>query len=230
MKKRITGLLAAFMLLGVLTACGGEVPEDASGTTDTTQETSEAPETEVVQGFQVGQMEDGIYTNEFLGISCQLSEDWTYLSNEEIAQLNGEMLESITDAELSEALSESATTQDMYAASANGLATINVIVENMGVIYGAAVDEGAYLEIAAPAVDEALAQTGMSDIQVETGTMAFAGADHSTLRVTGTMSGIPVYETMVCIKEGNYMGVITMVCYQEDITEEMVSWFTALPE
>ncbi|MFR6095505.1 MAG: hypothetical protein ACLUIW_09245 [Dysosmobacter welbionis] len=52
-------------------------------------------------------------------------------------------------------------------------------------------------------------QAGMSDIQVEAGSMEFAGADHSTLRVTSTISEIPVYELMVCVKEGNYMGVIT---------------------
>ena len=74
----------------------------------------------------------------------------------------------------------------------------------------------------------ALMQAGMSDIQVEAGSMEFAGADHSTLRVTSTISEIPVYELMVCVKEGNYMGVITLASYLEDTTEEMAALFTAV--
>ena len=79
-------------------------------------------------------------------------------------------------------------------------------------------------------LEDALMQAGMSDIQVEAGSMEFAGADHSTLRVTSTISEIPVYELMVCVKEGNYMGVITLASYLEDTTEEMAALFTALPQ
>ena len=122
------------------------------------------------------------------------------------------------------------TVQDMYAASADGTATINVIFEDMGVLYGAALDEDAYINLVMPTLEDALMQAGMSDIQVEAGSMEFAGADHSTLRVTSTISEIPVYELMVSFKEGNYMGVITLASYLEDTTEEMAALFTALPQ
>lgn len=170
------------------------------------------------------------YTNEFLSVACQLGDEWTYLTDEEIAQLNGEIGESLTDEELSEMFSNGKTVQDMYAASADGTATINVIFEDMGVLYGAALDEDAYINLVMPTLEDALMQAGMSDIQVEAGSMEFAGADHSTLRVTSTISEIPVYELMVCVKEGNYMGVITLASYLEDTTEEMAALFTALPQ
>lgn len=175
-------------------------------------------------------VEGGTYTNEFLSVACQLGDEWTYLTDEEIAQLNGEIGESLTDEELSEMFSNGKTVQDMYAASADGTATINVIFEDMGVLYGAALDEDAYINLVMPTLEDALMQAGMSDIQVEAGSMEFAGADHSTLRVTSTISEIPVYELMVCVKEGNYMGVITLASYLEDTTEEMAALFTALPQ
>ena len=87
-------------------------------------------------------------------------------------------------------------------------------------------DEDAYINLVMPTLEDALMQAGMSDIQVEAGSMEFAGADHSTLRVTSTISEIPVYELMVCVKEGNYMGVITLASYLEDTTEEMAALFT----
>lgn len=182
---------------------------------------AETPMTPEETEFQSGRVEGGTYTNEFLSVACQLGDEWTYLTDEEIAQLNGEIGESLTDEELSEMFSNGKTVQDMYAASADGTATINVIFEDMGVLYGAALDEDAYINLVMPTLEDALMQAGMSDIQVEAGSMEFAGADHSTLRVTSTISEIPVYELMVCVKEGNYMGVITLASYLEDTTEEM---------
>lgn len=213
MRKKMGCLLALMALLSALTACGGDSAEDVSGTLP-----PETPMTPEETEFQSGRVEGGTYTNEFLSVACQLGDEWTYLTDEEIAQLNGEIGESLTDEELSEMFSNGKTVQDMYAASADGTATINVIFEDMGVLYGAALDE------------DALMQAGMSDIQVEAGSMEFAGADHSTLRVTSTISEIPVYELMVCVKEGNYMGVITLASYLEDTTEEMAALFTALPQ
>lgn len=199
--------------------------EDVSGTLP-----PETPMTPEETEFQSGRVEGGTYTNEFLSVACQLGDEWTYLTDEEIAQLNGEIGESLTDEELSEMFSNGKTVQDMYAASADGTATINVIFEDMGVLYGAALDEDAYINLVMPTLEDALMQAGMSDIQVEAGSMEFAGADHSTLRVTSTISEIPVYELMVCVKEGNYMGVITLASYLEDTTEEMAALFTALPQ
>lgn len=225
MRKKMGCLLALMALLSALTACGGDSAEDVSGTLP-----PETPMTPEETEFQSGRVEGGTYTNEFLSVACQLGDEWTYLTDEEIAQLNGEIGESLTDEELSEMFSNGKTVQDMYAASADGTATINVIFEDMGVLYGATLDEDAYINLVMPTLEDALMQAGMSDIQVEAGSMEFAGADHSTLRVTSTISEIPVYELMVCVKEGNYMGVITLASYLEDTTEEMAALFTALPQ
>ena len=138
MRKKMGCLLALMALLSALTACGGDSAEDVSGTLP-----PETPMTPEETEFQSGRVEGGTYTNEFLSVACQLGDEWTYLTDEEIAQLNGEIGESLTDEELSE---------------------------------------------------------------------------------------IPVYELMVCVKEGNYMGVITLASYLEDTTEEMAALFTALPQ
>ena len=137
MRKKMGCLLALMALLSALTACGGDSAEDVSGTLP-----PETPMTPEETEFQSGRVEGGTYTNEFLSVACQLGDEWTYLTDEEIAQLNGEIGESLTDEELSEMFSNGKTVQDMYAASADGTATINVIFEDMGVLYGAALDEG----------------------------------------------------------------------------------------
>ena len=127
MRKKMGCLLALMALLSALTACGGDSAEDVSGPLP--PETRMTPEE---REFQSGRVEGGTYTNEFLSVACQLGDEWTYLTDEEIAQLNGEIGESLTDEELSEMFSNGKTVQDMYAASADGTATINVIFEDMG--------------------------------------------------------------------------------------------------
>ena len=157
MRKKMGCLLALMALLSALTACGGDSAEDVSGTLP-----PETPMTPEETEFQSGRVEGGTYTNEFLSVACQLGDEWTYLTDEEIAQLNGEIGESLTDEELSEMFSNGKTVQDMYAASADGTATINVIFEDMGVLYGAALDEDAYINLVMPTLEDALMQAGMN--------------------------------------------------------------------
>lgn len=221
MKRKLIWLMIAAALMGGLTACGGNDTEDVSGNI-----TQEEPQEEEAQ-FQMGEMNGGTYTNTFLGISCQLSEDWTYYSEEQIAEINNLVSESITDEELSEMMENAQTFQDMYAASNDGLATINVVFENMGVLYGTTMDEEEYIQTAAPQLETALTNMGMTDIQSEASTRDFAGQTRQSLRVTGMMGEYPVYEELICIKEGNYMGVITLASYVEDITGDMAALFSA---
>ena len=157
MRKKMGCLLALMALLSALTACGGDSAEDVSGTLP-----PETPMTPEETEFQSGRVEGGTYTNEFLSVACQLGDEWTYLTDEEIAQLNGEIGESLTDEELSEMFSNGKTVQDMYAASADGTATINVIFEDMGVLYGAALAEDAYINLVMPTLEDALMQAGMN--------------------------------------------------------------------
>lgn len=223
MKKQLAWVLTVAALLGLLTACGGD--QDVSGTIDP-QEDGAAEEKE----FQMGEMNGGTYTNAFLGISCQLSDDWTYYNEEQIAEINNMVADSISDEELSEMMEKASTVQDMYAASSDGLATINVVFENMGVVYGTVMDEEKYIQTASPNLEKALTDMGMTDVQMEETTREFAGATRHSLRVSGSMNEVPVFEELVCIKEGNYMATITMASYMEDITDDMAALFTAVEE
>ena len=60
--KRAVGLLLALVLVLSMAACG---KKDGDGG-------------DSQSGFQRGTIENGIYTNTFVGIGCQLSDDWTY--------------------------------------------------------------------------------------------------------------------------------------------------------
>ena len=63
--KRAAGLLLALVLVLSMAACG---KKDGDGG-------------DSQSGFQRGTIENGIYTNTFVGIGCQLSDDWTYYTD-----------------------------------------------------------------------------------------------------------------------------------------------------
>lgn len=70
--KRAAGLLLALVLVLSMAACG---KKDGDGG-------------DSQSGFQRGTIENGIYTNTFVGIGCQLSDDWTYYTDEQLAELS----------------------------------------------------------------------------------------------------------------------------------------------
>ena len=76
--KRAAGLLLALVLVLSMAACG---KKDGDGG-------------DSQSGFQRGTIENGIYTNTFVGIGCQLSDDWTYYTDEQLAELSGVVAES----------------------------------------------------------------------------------------------------------------------------------------
>lgn len=169
MRKKMGCLLALMALLSALTACGGDSAEDVSGTLP-----PETPMTPEETEFQSGRVEGGTYTNEFLSVAASSATSGPISRTRRSPSSTAEIGESLTDEELSEMFSNGKTVQDMYAASADGTATINVIFEDMGVLYGAALDEDAYINLVMPTLEDALMQAGMSDIQVEAGSMEFA--------------------------------------------------------
>ena len=90
-----------------------------------------------------------------MGIGCQLSDDWTYYTDEQLAELSGVVAES--SEEMQKAMEDGKSTYDMFASAMEGLVTINVVYEDLGALYGKLLDEAGYLEIAVPKLEDALA-------------------------------------------------------------------------
>ena len=185
--KRAAGLLLALVLVLSMAACG---KKDGDGG-------------DSQSGFQRGTIENGIYTNTFVGIGCQLSDDWTYYTDEQLAELSGVVAES--SEEMQKAMEDGKSTYDMFASAMEGLVTINVVYEDLGALYGKLLDEAGYLEIAVPKLEDALASMGLSNVKVEQTPVQFAGLVREGAVISGEMDGVPMYETLVCIKQEGYM-------------------------
>ena len=145
------------------------------------------------------------------------------LLSEDAPELSGVVAES--SEEMQKAMEDVKSTYDMFASAMEGLVTINVVYEDLGALYGKLLDEAGYLEIAVPKLEDALTSMGLSNVKVEQTPVQFAGLVREGAVISGEMDGVPMYETLVCIKQEGYMCCVTMCSWTEDITADLVELF-----
>ncbi|MCM1148617.1 MAG: hypothetical protein NC319_00820 [Butyricicoccus sp.] len=233
--KKLLALMLALAMLMAMTACGSEpkgsvsTGADSGSSTSSTPEATPEPTPEPEDELELGSMVGGIYENDFAGIGCKLDETWTYLSEEEILAQNEVMIESVDDDELAELLSDKGTFYDMVAMSEETLSTVNVVVENLGLLYGAALDAGKYVDISLESLEGQLGSMGMSVTSCEKESVDFCGKATDGIYIAGTMDvegyEVEMFERIACVKAGTYMFVITACTYVEDTTADVLALF-----
>lgn len=223
--NRLFSAIFALIVLLCLCACSPGEPETSANTAPptTTAPKQTQPDRE---DPQLGSFADGVYTNDFLGIRCEIGDGWSVYSDAQLAQLNGLLLDTMTDAELVEQLKKSNVAHLFYATADNGYKSMNVVLENIGVVNGVLLDEKSYMALSVEQLPTALQSMGLSNVTVEAATVHFAGADRAGVRVHGVLSGVDFYEKIVCIKVESYFGLVTVASYQEDITDTLLTMFT----
>lgn len=250
--KKITALILLAAMLLSLAACGnqsagGAEPTSAPETADVPaseppEETAPQPdETGTETPDQAGEPEEtpepilGVYSadtntyeNELIGLGCQLDDDWRVYDADEIAALNGLMVDMMTDKAISEMLESSGYVQAFYAQLGDDPVTVNITVENLGLLYGALLDEREYVELTVDQLPDVLESIGMTDINTEITSTTFLGSEHTAVNVTGQLQGTDFYETLVCVKVDRYMACVTAASYLADVTGDVLSMFYSL--
>lgn len=137
MKKSMAFLLAVMMVLS-LAACGSKEPP-----ADTDKQ--QPKPTEFVRGVWDG----SVYTNESIGFTLTLPEDWLIATDEELAEIMGLALESNpTTSEISEEFLKAQTTYDAMAQDPATGANVIIMAENLALsVGGTSYDEVKYSEV-----------------------------------------------------------------------------------
>ncbi len=174
--------------------------------------------------FNFGSTQDNTYWNETLKIGCTLDENWYFLNEEEILQANSMTAEKL-DGKLAEMVKEGGSMIDMFAQNLETGATVNLVVERLSVVNSLVIDEKKYLDISQPTLDEAMAQMGIEDVEITQESMDFLGQEHQSIVITGSFNGVPVCETMVVVKSGRNMTIITVFSAVDGEVEEVLASF-----
>ncbi len=184
------------------------------------------PETAAGPELSLGSTSGNRWENEFIGIGCKLDENWTFMTDEEIRELN-QFTADMAGEELKEAMESADLIYDMAAMYADGVTNVNVNLEKLS---GAAalIDEETYVGLSEGKLEEALTSMGLENIQTSSEEITFAGKSHYCIYVEGEMSGAKLYEAVVAVKCSGYMSCISVATWGEDIIEELLGCFYGL--
>ena len=220
--KKLFAMLMALTILMTMAACGQQTTDEAGGTVDpgavADRDTSGQVDMPADDAGtpELGSVNGGTYTNEFAGIGCTLDETWTFYTEAQIAEINGFLTEGTSDEEMRQLMEENQSVYDMYASSTDGLMTMNVVFQNMGLLFGTTMSAQDYVELSAEQLPDAMGTYGFEDVTASVTTAEFAGAECPAIAITAT------------VQDGNYIYCVTLCSYTEDVTAQMAALFYTL--
>lgn len=183
---------------------------------------------EVAAEDALGEKSGNTYYSELLGLEATLPDSWYIFSAEETAQVMGILADGFDDAAVADALRKSGTACDLYAMDMmTGTDNMNIQLEDLGKLYGSFLTPEQYAQIAIPQLEPALSKIGFQNIEITTENYEMAGSERYSIVVSAEVNGVPVYERMILIKAGQYMGCITMFSLQLSSIDAVFACFRA---
>lgn len=208
------------------TVTGGDTAATTTTATETTTTTAETTTTTTAAEVRLGSTTGGVYQNTFIGIGCKFDSSWVIYSDEEIREVNELTMDSLSD-EYAEQLANAAVLYDFFASTENG-DSININLEKVTAIQALAIDTETYVDMSISSLEDALAGTGVANVKAEKVKRTFAGEETFSATISMTIEGVPFYETVVCLKRGNYFVSITVGAFEQSHVNEILNRFYAL--
>ena len=171
--------------------------------------------------------DSGKFTSEFLGIGADFdTEEWIFL-NDTLSSYNGGKT---TEEELKAVLNSGSVTNsmiyEMFVGKESGT-NINIVIQNTKVAGG--FSEEGYVDMSLDGIEDQLENAGtMKNPKAEKNSVTFAGAKHYCLDVSGESQGMELHERLICIKVGDYMGIVTITSLSTAERDEITKMFYAV--
>lgn len=218
MKKLVCLLLAMVLMLSLFGCSGEKDPDDVRG--DVTKNTSPSEEPK----FSLGTTESNTYKNEFLGISCTLSSEWVFYTDEQMRELNN-IVGDVAGEELAEKLEKASIIYDMYVTNVNDNSSINVNLEKVTSLQlkNATVKE--ILESQIDDIKTAYQNMGLTDTKVQYQKITVDGKEFDALVYSANAQGAGLYGTVFSFIKGNYMANVTVTTVQTNKVDTILGYF-----
>jgi len=227
-------IIALFLILSLLLCgCGGSSEPVAGEVTPQTEAPTEAQEEE--NPLSVGRIEGGVYTNSYIGIGCEMDENWSFYSAQELQELPGEVQNVVEGSEMAELMEGYTQIFDLQAENVNDLLAVNVVYTKIGLqerlVYAALSEEetiDATLE-QSDMIIQSYTQAGMEVESMEKVKVTFLGEEHYGIRTVAQTQGIPIYMVqMMNYDLGSYGVTLTATSYMADNTQAILDMFYAV--
>lgn len=173
----------------------------------------------------LGSVSESTYWNDQLSIGFELpGSDWYFYSEEEILEINqltGEML----GEDYQKALDSLNGYTGMYAANSVTRENVNITVEKLSGLNTLLISEESYMQIGIKGLEEALKQMGVEDFVCSSEDLTVGGETHPGSRVSYTLQGVPICQTLVVIKSDSKMLTLTVTAMQADACDSILEGF-----
>lgn len=212
--KKLLAILLCIAMLTALTACGdNEIPETLRGEQSTQKE------------FALGQTSGLNYENQFIGIGCTLSSDWTFYTDAQIRQLNNQTADLAGDV-YEDLMANTNMVYDMWAKNANNTDSINVILEKSTVATVENFDFQKNYELVFPSMKQGFENMGYTDIQYTFQTISLDGKTLSGVLTTANYGYGTMYQKQFAVPcDNGYIATVTVSAFDIDRTDHYISSF-----
>ena len=183
-----------------------------------------APAARAEDDFGTGAVQDNVYWNETMKIGCGLDESWYFYTKEEILEANG-MTADMLEGQLAEIVKEGGSLTDMFAENQETGANVNVCFERLSLANSLVLTEKTYLDATESMLEGAFEQMGIENVEITQQDVDFMGQEHRGMSITGSVSGIPIYEDLVVLKSGRNITVVTVFALDKAEIADVLSRF-----
>lgn len=181
-----------------------------------------------VIGDLFGTVDGSVYSNDTLGIGCEIAGDWTFYSKEEILEINETVLDILSDSDV-DVLDpddlETVSITDMFATSPDDLSNLNVAVTRLSAIEAHVLTEETIASGTLGQILKAYENMGFQNCTGEIEVCEFLGEEHAMIHIEASLGNMVMYQTQVIMLDGRNCGVLTATSYGENITAQLLSWF-----
>lgn len=176
------------------------------------------------EALELGIVNGKTYWNSSLTIGCRLTADWRFADEDEIKEING-LTQDLLKEDLKAKLNSMDVLRDMYAENLTTGESVTVSVEKIGSLNGVLMSERSYLDAGTPDLESGLANMGFEKIHSESVTVTFAGEEHAAVAITAATRDGSFNQTVVAVKNGKYMIVVSAASTSEEATAAILDTF-----
>lgn len=215
--KKLMVMALCLTMMSSFAACSGTPSKEASGGQAKNEVVNE-------KAFSMGKIDGCVYESEFIGIGCELEDEWAFMSDEEIKELNN-ITADVAGEEYEELMEDAELIYDMYAIGGNQLDSINVNLEKYDkATLDSLVIEDA-LENTIPILEESFGNIGYTDIETYLDKINIEEEEFTCLYLTGEIEGVRIYQKVFPIKCNGYLANVTITTYGEDNVDSLAERF-----